>query len=78
MSQLIGFIGLGSMGQPMASNLLKAGYTLRVHNRTPTKAAPLIAQGAKSVSDPIEVAEPGGIVITMLSNDKAVEGVASG
>ncbi len=78
MSQLIGFIGLGSMGQPMASNLLKAGYTLRVYNRTPARAAPLIAQGAVSVSHPSEVAEPGGIVITMLSNDQAVEEVASG
>jgi phosphoglycerate dehydrogenase-like enzyme len=37
----LGFIGLGNMGLPMATNLLKAGYHLRVYNRTPEKAAPL-------------------------------------
>ena len=74
MSGLIGFIGIGSMGEPMAGNLLKAGYTLRIYNRTPSRAASLVGQGAKLVSHPREVAEPGGIVITMLSDDRALEG----
>lgn len=74
MSGLIGFIGLGNMGEPMAGNLLKAGYTLRIYNRTPSKAASLAGQGAKVVSHPREAAEPGGIVITMLSDDRALEG----
>ncbi len=78
MSELIGFIGLGSMGEPMASNLLKAGYTLRVYNRTPSKAASLVNQGAKLVSHPRDVAEPGGTVITMLSDDQALEAVVGG
>jgi 3-hydroxyisobutyrate dehydrogenase-like beta-hydroxyacid dehydrogenase len=78
MNEPIGFVGLGRMGLPMAINLLKAGYTLRVYNRTPERTAPLIAQGAVSVSHPSEVAEPGGMVITMLSNDRALEEVASG
>jgi len=43
----LGFIGLGHMGLPIATNLLKAGYQLRVYNRTRQKAAPLIAAGAK-------------------------------
>ncbi len=44
MNNVIGFVGLGNMGLPMASNLIEAGYTLRVYNRTAEKAQPLIAQ----------------------------------
>ena len=51
----IGFIGLGNMGQAMALNLIKAGYKLRVYNRTADKAAPLVALGAESLSRPCEV-----------------------
>ena len=50
MSERIGFIGLGNMGQPMALNLLKAGFELRVYNRNPARAEPLVAQGAQQVS----------------------------
>lgn len=74
----IGFIGLGRMGAAMAANLLKAGYRLRVYNRTPQKMEPLVAQGAIAVSHPFEVAEPGGIVITMLTNDAALDEVVLG
>jgi len=72
----LGFIGLGNMGLPMAANLLKAGYQLRVYNRTANKAEPLIAGGAKSVSSPSDVIEPGGIVFTMLADDAAIESIA--
>ncbi len=78
MSEQIGFIGLGNMGQPMASNLLSAGYELRVYNRTKEKAEPLIKQGATLVSHPREVAVPGGIVITILANDHILEDIVSG
>ena len=78
MSESIGFIGLGNMGQPMAGNLLKAGFRLRVYNRDASKAAPLVAQGAQLVSHPGEVVEPGGIVITMVANDDALESVVLG
>src|SRR5579884_2161098 len=78
MSEQIGFIGLGNMGQPMARNLLKAGFELRVYNRNPAKAEPLVAQGARQVSRPGEVVEPGGIVITMVANDAALEQVVLG
>ncbi len=77
MNESIGFVGLGNMGEPMASNLLKAGYALRAYNRTPSKAASLVGQGAKLVPQPREVAEPGGIVITMLSDDRALEGAVA-
>ena len=55
MPAVIGFVGLGNMGQPMAANLLKAGYRVRVWNRSSARAAVLAAQGATSVSRPEEV-----------------------
>src|SRR6266699_3623341 len=78
MSERIDFIGLGNMGQPMALNLLKAGFELRVYNRNPARAEPLVAQGAQQVFKPDEVAEPGGIVVTMVANDSALESVVLG
>ena len=74
----IGFIGLGSMGLPMATNLLTAGHKLRVYNRTTSKADPLVKRGAELVSNSAAVASPGGVVITMLADDAAVEGVVVG
>lgn len=71
----IGFIGLGNMGQAMALNLIKAGYKLRVYNRTADKAAPLVALGAESVSRPSEAAAKGSIVITMVTDDAALENI---
>ena len=78
MNEVIGFIGLGSMGLPMASNLVEAGYRLHVYNRTPQKAQPLIDKGAKLGNNPGDVVESGGIVITMLANDQALEEVVLG
>jgi 3-hydroxyisobutyrate dehydrogenase-like beta-hydroxyacid dehydrogenase len=75
MSETLGFIGLGNMGAPIAANLLKAGFGLRVYNRTASKAAPLTAKGATLAASPAEVAQPGGIVLTMLADDRAVEEV---
>ncbi|HLV98869.1 MAG TPA: NAD(P)-dependent oxidoreductase [Ktedonobacterales bacterium] len=73
MNEPIGFIGLGRMGQPMALNLLKAGYTLKVYNRTASKTEPLGAQGAEAVSQPSAAVIPGGIVISMVRDDAALE-----
>jgi 3-hydroxyisobutyrate dehydrogenase-like beta-hydroxyacid dehydrogenase len=78
MSETIGFIGLGSMGLPMATNLLAAGYSLRVYNRTPEKAQPLLQQGAQLVHHPAEAVESSGTVITLLANDAALEAVVLG
>ncbi len=71
----IGFIGLGKMGSAMAGNLLKAGFQLHVYNRTAEKAAALVAQGAKLAHEPGDAVQRGGIVITMLANDRALEEV---
>jgi 3-hydroxyisobutyrate dehydrogenase-like beta-hydroxyacid dehydrogenase len=73
MPETIGFIGLGNMGEPIAANLLKAGHPLRIYNRTASKAAPLVAKGADQVSVAAGVASPGGIVFTMLADDRALE-----
>ena len=56
MTDTIGFIGLGLMGRPMAKNLLKAGYPLVVHSRSPAPVDDLVAAGALRASSPAEVA----------------------
>ena len=73
----VGFIGLGRMGAGMAANLLKAGHRLTVYNRTQAKAEALTAQGAKAAAS-IADACRGGVVITMLANDEAVEEIVLG
>jgi 3-hydroxyisobutyrate dehydrogenase-like beta-hydroxyacid dehydrogenase len=73
MDETIGFIGLGRMGQPMALNLLKAGYKLKVYNRTASKMEPLVAQGAEAASQPSDALVSGGIVVTMVTDDAALE-----
>ncbi|MGA7326800.1 MAG: NAD(P)-dependent oxidoreductase [Rhodomicrobium sp.] len=72
-----GFIGLGHMGLPMARNLLKAGHRLYVYNRTSSRAELLKQDGAIAANSPADACK-GGIVITMLANDEAVEGVVFG
>ncbi|MCB1825662.1 MAG: NAD(P)-dependent oxidoreductase [Candidatus Competibacteraceae bacterium] len=78
MAETVGFIGLGSMGLPMARRLLDAGYALRVYNRTPGKAVELLDRGARELGTPAETVAPGGIVVTMLANDAALETVTLG
>src|SRR3954471_14303858 len=78
MKETVGFVGLGGMGLGMAANLLKAGFGLRVYNRTAEKARPLLEQGARLARSPAEAAEPGGVVVTMVSDDRAVEEVTLG
>ncbi len=76
-STTVGFIGLGSMGLPMAANLLRAGYRLRVYNRTPSKAGPVESLGATVVASPADTAVAGGTVITMVADDAALLDVAT-
>src|SRR5437660_5759965 len=78
MKETIGLIGLGGMGLAIATNLLKAGFGLRVYNRTAAKARPLLEQGAVLARSPAEAAVPGGIVVTIVSDDRAVEEVSLG
>jgi len=73
----IGFIGLGHMGSAMARNLLGAGHDVTVWNRSPDKAEPLVAAGARRAATPAEAAA-GAVVHTMLADDRAVEAVTFG
>ena len=75
MSEMIGFIGLGHLGLPMATNLLHAGYALRVYNRTASKADPLVAQGAHLASRPGDAVTSGGMVATIVWDDVALESI---
>ena len=74
----IGFIGLGIMGRPMALNLVKAGFSLTVFNRTRSKTEPLAAAGAAVADSPAEVARASDVVITIVSDTPDVESVLFG
>lgn len=74
----IGFIGLGTMGAPMASNLLREGFHVTVYNRTASKCEPLEQEGAKTASTPQAAAEGKDVIITMISNDDSIREVYYG
>lgn len=74
----IGFIGLGTMGLGMALNLLGAGYTVASYNRTRSRGEPFAAKGGTLVSTPQEAIAGADVVITMLSDDPAVEEILLG
>jgi 3-hydroxyisobutyrate dehydrogenase-like beta-hydroxyacid dehydrogenase len=74
----IAFIGLGNMGSAMAGNLIKAGHTLTVYNRSRGKVEELKKLGARVAASPGEAAAGAEVVITMLADDQAVETVVFG
>ncbi len=71
----IAFIGIGLMGLPMAINLLKAGFSLKVYNRTIEKAEPLKKYNAEIVKSIKEVVKKTDVIIIMLTDDTAVDAV---
>ena len=78
MPETIGFIGLGLMGRPMATNLLKAGYPLIVHSRSPQPVETLVALGAARAESPADVARQVTRIITMVPDSADVEQVLEG
>jgi 2-hydroxy-3-oxopropionate reductase len=74
----IGFIGLGTMGTPMVRNLLKRGYAVTVWARRAEAIAPVAAAGAAAGESPADVASKSDIVMTMVTDTKAVEEVVLG
>lgn len=74
----IGFIGLGVMGKPMSKNLIKAGYSLFVYNRSVSAVQELVQLGAKKAQSPKELASLCEVVITMLPNSPEVKEVVLG
>lgn len=75
---VVGFIGLGAMGGPMAGNVLAAGFSLVVHDIRRDAAAAHLRQGAAWADTPREVAARSGVVLTCLPTVEAVEQVAIG
>ena len=78
MSEKVGFIGLGTMGQPMAGRILGAGFPLTVWNRTSVKTADLVKKGAKAAGSPKEVAAQSDIIVSMISDGPALEAITFG
>lgn len=74
----VGLIGLGLMGRPMGQNLLKAGFSLTVWNRTESRADSLVAAGAKLAKSPADVAAAADVLITIVSDPPALEEVLWG
>jgi 3-hydroxyisobutyrate dehydrogenase-like beta-hydroxyacid dehydrogenase len=68
-----GFIGLGLMGGPMAANVARAGFPLTVWNRTPSKSEPVRDLGAQVAADAAGVAAASDVLVTMVSDDAALE-----
>lgn len=71
----VGWIGLGKMGGPMASNLLAAGFPLIVYNRTAGAAAGIVGRGASLAASVADLATDCDIVISMISDDEALQRV---
>lgn len=78
MAFTLGFIGLGTMGTPMVRNLLKGGYSVTVWARRADAIGPLVAAGAAAGESPADVATKSDIVMTMVTDTKAVEEVVLG
>jgi len=74
----IGFIGMGTMGAPMALNVLGAGHEVTVHNRTREKEEAVAAEGAGRAATPKEAAQGADVVITNVSDTPDVEAIVLG
>jgi 3-hydroxyisobutyrate dehydrogenase-like beta-hydroxyacid dehydrogenase len=74
----LGFIGLGAMGAPMATNLLEAGHELAVWNRSPERAGPLVEAGARRADSPADAASDTRATVLMITNAEAVQEVLFG
>ena len=74
----LGFVGLGALGLPMASNLLRAGYLLQVHTRSRQAETDPRLEGAKPCASPGEAAKTVDVLLLCVSDDAAVEDVLFG
>ena len=74
----VAVLGTGSMGAPIARNLLSAGFRVSVWNRTAARAAPLVDDGARLAPSPADAAKNADVVLTMLADGAAVEETMSG
>src|SRR5689334_25307985 len=75
---VVAFLGTGRTGAPMAANLARGGFGVRVWNRTSSRAEALTADGAVVASSPAQAVRGAAIVITMLADGAATEQAATG
>jgi 2-hydroxy-3-oxopropionate reductase len=75
---VVGFIGLGIMGGPMAANLVRAGFDVAGHNRSPAAQDKLVSAGGRAAGSAAAVAAQAGVVITMLPDSPDVQAVLLG
>ena len=78
MAEIVGFVGLGVMGKPMAKNLIKRGYSLVVHSRSRGPVDEVVEAGAERAESPADVARRTTVVITMVPDTPDVEAVLTG
>ena len=78
MTDTVGFIGLGLMGKPMATNLLRRGFNLVVNSRSPAPVDALVAAGAERAQTPADVARRAMRIVTMVPDSPDVERVLEG
>ncbi|HMC79895.1 MAG TPA: NAD(P)-binding domain-containing protein, partial [Acidimicrobiia bacterium] len=78
MSATVGIVGLGVMGSRIAGRLLGSGHTVVGTNRTPERAAPLVERGLVWRDTPRQVAAAADVVLSSVSDDAALESVATG
>ena len=74
----LGFIGIGLMGRPMVLRLLAAGHEVTVWNRSPDKLAPVLDKGARRGESPADVARAAEVVMTCVTDQRAMEEVLFG
>lgn len=74
----VAFIGLGQMGSPMASNILKKGFPVKVFDINPASVEELVKLGATQGANPADTAKDADVIITMLPNGKLVDSVVFG
>ncbi|MCC3156900.1 NAD(P)-dependent oxidoreductase [Hymenobacter sp. 15J16-1T3B] len=78
MKHNIAFVGLGRMGQAMATNLLLAGHNLTVYNRSPDKAEAMRARGARVAETPADAAREAEVVFSMVTDDEVLRELTTG
>jgi 2-hydroxy-3-oxopropionate reductase len=78
MAMKIGFIGLGTMGTPMARNVVKGGHSVTVWSRRSEAMAPLVNAGATAGDSPADVAANSDVIVTMVTDTQAVNDVVLG
>ena len=74
----VAFIGLGTMGAPMAANLVKAGYDVVGYNRTPDRVQALVDAGGRGADDVPRAVAGADVIITMVPDSPDVEAVTGG